>query len=84
MGFYPNWWTTHETTTLTVHDRGRLVKDRKSGKAKMSCRNWECGVVVPVRRGSHQGSNLGKVPVPMQVPGRAYRSDEEPWFYDGA
>lgn len=28
--------------------RGRLVKDGKTGKPKMSCRNWECGVVVPV------------------------------------
>lgn len=27
--------------------RGRLVKDSKSGKPKMSCRNWECGVVLP-------------------------------------
>ncbi|KAF7558631.1 hypothetical protein G7046_g5516 [Stylonectria norvegica] len=27
---------------------GRLVKDRATGNAKMSCRNWECGVVLRV------------------------------------
>lgn len=24
------------------------MKDSKTGKPKMSCRNWECGVVLPV------------------------------------
>ncbi|KAK0621288.1 tyrosyl-DNA phosphodiesterase-domain-containing protein [Bombardia bombarda] len=26
---------------------GRLVKDRATGTPKVTCRNWECGVVVP-------------------------------------
>ncbi|KFA52919.1 hypothetical protein S40293_00945 [Stachybotrys chartarum IBT 40293] len=42
---------------------GRLVKDRASGKAKMSCRNWECGVVVPLpkvtTKGHRDGGNGG-------------------------
>ena len=33
---------------------GKLVTDRKSKTEKLNCRNWECGVVVPVRR--RQGS----------------------------
>lgn len=28
--------------------RGRLVKDRSTGQPKLNCRNWECGVLVPV------------------------------------
>lgn len=28
--------------------RGRLTKDSETGKPKLTCRNWECGVVVPV------------------------------------
>lgn len=70
-----------------------MVKDRKSGKAKINCRNWECGVVVPVRGtavdskdGNEYGAGLrifdGTVPVPMQMPGRVYDADETPWFYD--
>ena len=33
-------------TGLFCH-RGRLVKDRGTGETKLTCRNWECGVVVP-------------------------------------
>ena len=29
---------------------GRLVKDRRTKTPKLNCRNWECGVVVPLRR----------------------------------
>lgn len=29
-------------------DRGRLVKDRDTGKPKLNTRNWECGVVLSV------------------------------------
>ncbi len=29
---------------------GRLVKDRGTKTPKLNCRNWECGVVVPLRR----------------------------------
>ena len=29
---------------------GKVVMDRKLKKEKLNCRNWECGVVVPVKR----------------------------------
>ncbi|KAL8815732.1 MAG: hypothetical protein Q9223_005160 [Gallowayella weberi] len=29
---------------------GKLVKDRGTKQPKLNCRNWECGVVVPLRR----------------------------------
>lgn len=28
--------------------RGRLVQDRGTKEPKLNCRNWECGVIVPV------------------------------------
>jgi hypothetical protein len=67
---------------LTHAYRGKLTKDRTTGKPKITCRNWECGVVVPVRsslghvavvEGSEDMSIFqGEVPVPMQVPGEPY------------
>ena len=31
-----------------MDNRGRIVKDRATGQPKLNCRNWECGVLVPV------------------------------------
>lgn len=38
-----------ENLTSFNHDfvRGRLIKDRSTKKFKITCRNWECGVLVP-------------------------------------
>lgn len=70
-----------------------MVKDTKTGKPKMSCRNWECGVVVSVVTNSKDAElDLekqealgaifgGTVPVPMKTPGRLYGPGEEPWYY---
>ncbi|KAI6375733.1 hypothetical protein MCOR25_002895 [Pyricularia grisea] len=35
-----------------------LVKDRASSQPKMSCRNWECGVIVPVGESASPGRVL--------------------------
>ncbi|KAL5931997.1 hypothetical protein ACKVV1_003986 [Pyricularia oryzae] len=35
-----------------------LVKDRASSQPKMSCRNWECGVIVPVGEPASPGRTL--------------------------
>lgn len=40
-------------------NRGRIVKDRATGQPKMSCRNWESGVVVRVSsRNSSSSSGI--------------------------
>ncbi|KAJ5935928.1 hypothetical protein N7454_005226 [Penicillium verhagenii] len=39
-------WSKHPPTKY--HSRGRLVKDRQTNQPKLNCRNWECGVLVPV------------------------------------
>jgi hypothetical protein len=65
------------------------VKDRSTGKAKINCRNWECGVVLPVvhSSASSNADGLGMfadyVPVPMRYPGLRYDPNEEPWFFLG-
>ncbi|KAL1868978.1 hypothetical protein Plec18167_007980 [Paecilomyces lecythidis] len=36
---------------LLMHNkfpRGRLVQDRSTKEPKLNCRNWECGVVIPI------------------------------------
>lgn len=51
---------------------GKLTKDRVSKAPKLNCRNWECGVVIPMRslqRGSHDGSNANIVQ-PLQSTGQ--------------
>jgi len=75
---------------LTTWDnRGRLVKDRASGQPKLNCRNWECGVLIPVgNKSTEDTSNClsafeKTVPVPMVVPGEAYgkSKSKEPWLF---
>ena len=77
-------------------DRGRLVKDTITKKPKLNCRNWECGVVIPLLTSEETQSTSetvsrppngleifdGKVPVPMQGPARPMRLSK-PWFNDG-
>ncbi|KPM36091.1 hypothetical protein AK830_g10478 [Neonectria ditissima] len=86
-------WAYIGSANLSESAWGRLVKDRATGKPKMSCRNWECGVVIRVPGSSKAQAGAGKddfsnmgifkgtVPVPMRFPGRRYRESEEPWFY---
>lgn len=33
---------------LMIPNRGRLSQDRTTKEPKLNCRNWECGVVIPV------------------------------------
>ncbi|SPQ22375.1 5c7a7958-a57c-4b24-83ed-ea1e08282303 [Thermothielavioides terrestris] len=71
---------------------GRLVRDRATGKPKLTCRNWECGVLVKCGdAGSLQTDNMAvfeaHVPVPMEWPSRPFPNDPgpqalmTPWFY---
>ncbi|OAA37475.1 tyrosyl-DNA phosphodiesterase domain-containing protein [Metarhizium rileyi] len=80
-------WAYLGSANLSESAWGRVVTDRTTGKKKLMCRNWECGVVLPVRV-SEQGNGpvdmkvfQGTVPIPMQVPGRKYLQNEHPWFF---
>lgn len=71
---------------------GRIGKEKNTGREKLNCRNWECGVVVPVKRGARvkQDEGAGEegveslelfnglVPVPMVYPGEEY-GEKKPW-----
>ena len=98
----------HHTTTDTSKDWayigsancsesawGKLGKGPDKKSPRLNCRNWECGVVVPLRRmtlattermsedGGRRGLEMfeGKVPVPMQYPGEEY-GGKAPWFFN--
>ncbi|KAI1478707.1 phospholipase D/nuclease [Daldinia eschscholtzii] len=71
---------------------GRLVKERGTGNPKLTCRNWECGVIVPIlpRDLAEDGSRPSSVsdfydtiPVPMSIPGEAYGDikSRRPWLF---
>lgn len=83
-------------SSLICH-RGRLVVDRATRSPKLNCRNWECGVIVPVieKAQSNEGDHVereigdsdpidvfkGTVPVPMRVPGRRFMPGVRPWYF---
>ena len=89
-------WVYIGSANCTESAWGKLVKDRKENKPKLNCRNWECGVVVPLRRvtaSRRDGSTAkpseqgglgpfeGLIPVPMTYPGEEY-GGKIPWFFD--
>ncbi|KAG5925566.1 hypothetical protein E4U42_004168 [Claviceps africana] len=83
-------WAYIGSANLSESAWGSVVRGKAAGEGKILCRNWECGVVVPVRTASQQNSPSdmgifsGTVPVPMQVPGRQYSPNEQPWFFRGS
>ncbi|EEU39179.1 uncharacterized protein NECHADRAFT_94592 [Fusarium vanettenii 77-13-4] len=53
-------WAYVGSANLSESAWGRIVKDRATGQPKMSCRNWESGVVVRVSsRNSSSSSSSG-------------------------
>ena len=83
-------WAYIGSANLSESAWGTLVTDQQTKQLKLTCRNWECGVVVPVPEGSNgngngngSGNDLAAifqptVPVPMEVPGREYEG-RRPW-----
>ena len=71
---------------------GKLISARGSKEPKLNCRNWECGVILPVEESgpprpiasTSSERNLdvfkGTIPVPMQYPGTEL-THQSPWFY---
>ncbi|KAI1398931.1 phospholipase D/nuclease [Hypoxylon fuscum] len=71
---------------------GRLVKERGTGNPKLTCRNWECGVIVPISPQDPGEDNPERpglaafhsaVPVPMKTPAEAYGAtkSKHPWLF---
>jgi hypothetical protein len=81
--------------SLIVWYRGKLVVDRSTMSPKLNCKNWECGVLLPVpamvlgRTLSGTPEQKGPidihafektVPVPMETPGEKLEG-RQPWFF---
>lgn len=68
-------------------NRGRLVQDRVTKRPKLNCRNWECGVIVPIARtsGKKQPDSMDEfddiVPVPMHTSPEPTYGLKKPWYY---
>lgn len=52
-------------------NRGRLVKDRATGQPKLNCRNWECGVLVPVTTPKEQSKGCDSIKSDLKEDGAA-------------
>lgn len=74
-------WCVHTYTPITVmrkltRTRGRIVKDPKTKQLKMNCRNWECGVIVPIinekkteekGKGRETKGTVPSAPLPVEI-----------------
>ncbi|RYO87862.1 hypothetical protein DL766_005944 [Monosporascus sp. MC13-8B] len=93
-GGSPTAWGYVGSANLSDSAWGRLVKDKATGKPKLTCRNWECGVLVPVQdhgrtiaEGRSSPGSLSifqdTIPIPMEVPGEAYgmSGTKRPWLF---
>jgi hypothetical protein len=53
--------------------RGKLVYDRTNKSPKLNCRNWECGVLIPVDMPKPEGRTLSgddpiiAMPLPFEM-----------------
>lgn len=90
-------WAYVGSHNLSESAWGKLVWDRSLKDFKMSNRNWECGVIVPVTLPEGQEHTRGPraeastpdmgvfsdvVPVPMSVPSAVLSTvDNPPWYF---
>ncbi|GME48188.1 Phospholipase d nuclease [Neofusicoccum parvum] len=82
-------WAYIGSHNLTSSAWGTLSKDRATQALKVTCRNYECGVIVPVPAEKMNGGVEdeapgyevfdGTVEIPLEMPGDEY-SDKSPWY----
>ncbi|KAL8932407.1 MAG: hypothetical protein Q9216_006849 [Gyalolechia sp. 2 TL-2023] len=90
----PNAWAYIGSANCSESAWGKLVTDRKEKQPKLNCRNWECGVVIPLQPTTTTEPGVestkesagalsifeGSIPIPMQHPGTEYKGTQQPWF----
>ncbi|KAI1354578.1 tyrosyl-DNA phosphodiesterase-domain-containing protein [Xylaria sp. FL0043] len=79
-------WAYLGSANLSESAWGRLVKDRASGQPKLNCRNWECGVLIPMEGQATKSdwkSFEKRIPIPMVIPAEAYgrTNSKRPWLF---
>ena len=77
-------WIYVGSANLSESAWGRLVVDKSSKQPRLNCRNWECGIVMPVPTdGSEEGLDIftSILPTPMVVPAKSYNDGRLPWYF---
>lgn len=84
-------WAYVGSSNMSESAWGKLIYDRKEKKWKLNCKNWECGVLLPVNAegvATEAGKNgvvdmvafKDVVEPPFMFPGIEYE-DREPWYF---
>ncbi|CAG8955283.1 hypothetical protein HYFRA_00011265 [Hymenoscyphus fraxineus] len=83
-------WAYVGSANLSEAAWGHISKDKTTKDLKITCRNWECGVIIQIPRDAtnvndHDGPSdidifTGHIPIPMVVPGEEY-AGREPWYF---
>ncbi|KAJ6150221.1 Tyrosyl-DNA phosphodiesterase [Penicillium samsonianum] len=69
-------WAYVGSANLSESAWGRIVKDPKTKQLKMNCRNWECGVIVPIinekkteekGKGRETQGTVPSAPLPVEI-----------------
>nr|OQO15934.1 hypothetical protein B0A51_17120 [Rachicladosporium sp. CCFEE 5018] len=84
-------WAYVGSSNMSESAWGKLVYDKKAKEWKVTCRNWECGVLMPVLTGREANWDStndladmsvfdGVVKPPFMIPGVEY-DGREPWYF---
>jgi len=83
-------WVYVGSANLSSSAWGKITHDRQKKENKLTCANWECGVVVIAdSTGAPEGLSEGLLrsafksvlDVPFKEPARPYTSSMEPWYF---
>jgi len=73
-------WCYIGSANLSESAWGRLVQDRSTKEPKLNCRNWECGVLVPIVKPldkENGGENVSYSTLPAPIVNEIPRKSRE-------
>lgn len=81
-------WAYIGSANLSAAAWGQLSTDRATKTLKVTCRNYECGVIIPVGAGEQAEDDevpgyevfKGTLDIPFEIPGEKY-GDKTPWYF---
>ena len=83
-------WVYVGSANLSSSAWGKLTHDRQKRDDKLTCANWECGVVVVGNTSDGQerltdeslhSAFSGIIDVPFKEPAKPYKHSMEPWYF---